>query len=87
MPPEHLPELQITPREAYFAKSHIVPIQEAIGEIVAENIIPYPPGIPLLVPGEKLEQEHIDYLNYIMNKGSRVVGTEDKSLKTLRIVR
>lgn len=85
-PPEHLPELQITPREAYFAKSRIVPIEEAVGEIVSENIIPYPPGIPLLVPGEKLEQEHIDYLHYIMSKGSRVVGTEDKSLKTLRIV-
>lgn len=85
-PPKHLPELQITPREAYFAQSHSVPIEGAIGEIVAENIIPYPPGIPLLVPGEKLEQEHIDYLNYIMRKGSRVVGTEDKSLKTLHIV-
>ncbi len=85
-PPAQLPELHITPRDAYFAKSRVVPIAEAIGAIVAENIIPYPPGIPLLVPGEKLEQHHLDYLNYIMGEGSNVVGTEDQSLMTLRIV-
>lgn len=86
IPPHHLPQLQMSPREAYFAVSCAVPIAEAIGEIVAENIIPYPPGIPLLVPGEMFEQQHLAYLQYIMTQGSRIVGTEDKSLKTLRIV-
>jgi len=85
-PPDHLPELVITPREAYFANSKFVPIDEAVGEVVAENIIPYPPGIPLLVPGERLEAYHIEYLDFIRSKGSNVVGTEDKTLKTLRIV-
>jgi arginine decarboxylase len=85
-PPDSLPQLHISPREAYFAQSRVVPIADAVGEIVAENVIPYPPGIPLLVPGEMLEQRHLDYLHYIMSKGSGVVGTEDKTLKTLRIV-
>jgi arginine/lysine/ornithine decarboxylase len=78
--------LVISPREAYFAKSRPVPIADAIGEIVAENIIPYPPGIPLLVPGEVMEQHHLEYLHYIMKQGSGVVGPEDKTLQMVRIV-
>ena len=86
-PPADLPEIHISPREAYFAPSVVVNIEDAVGEIVAENIIPYPPGIPLLVPGEVLEAHHLEYLHYIMSKGSGVVGMEDKSLETLRIVK
>jgi arginine decarboxylase len=85
-PPAGLPKLEISPREAYFANARAVPIQQAIGHVVAENVIPYPPGIPLLVPGEVMEQRHLDYLQYIMSKGSSVVGTEDKTVATLRIV-
>ena len=85
-PPAGLPKLVISPREAYFAKSRPVPIADAIGEIVAENIIPYPPGIPLLVPGEVMEQHHLEYLHYIMKQGSGVVGPEDKTLQMVRIV-
>jgi arginine decarboxylase len=85
-PPKQLPRLAISPREAYFAPSRTVAIADTVGEIVAENVIPYPPGIPLLVPGEVMEQQHLDYLHYIISKGSGVVGPEDKTLKTLRIV-
>lgn len=85
-PPQGLPQLQLSPREAYFAASRPVAIQDAVGKVVAENVIPYPPGIPLLVPGEVMEQRHLDYLHYIVSKGSAVVGMEDKSLRTLRIV-
>ncbi|GAB4520719.1 MAG: arginine decarboxylase [Anaerolineae bacterium] len=84
--PPAMPRLVISPREAYFATSRVVNIEEAVGEVVAENIIPYPPGIPLLVPGEVMEQAHLDYLRYIMRQGSGVVGTEDKTVRTVRIV-
>ncbi|MEO1288637.1 MAG: aminotransferase class V-fold PLP-dependent enzyme [Chloroflexota bacterium] len=85
-PPAQLPRLHITPQEAYFAPSRLVSASEAVGQIVAENIIPYPPGIPLLVPGEQLEQHHLDYLAYIVSKGGNVVGMEDASLQQIRIV-
>jgi arginine decarboxylase len=85
-PPAGLPKLVISPREAYFAHARVLPIEQAVGHVVAENVIPYPPGIPLLVPGELMEQKHLDYLQFIMSKGSSVVGTEDKTVKTLRIV-
>jgi arginine/lysine/ornithine decarboxylase len=85
-PPQGLPQLQLSPREAYFAASRPVAIEDAVGKVVAENVIPYPPGIPLLVPGEVMEQRHLDYLHYIVSQGSAVVGMEDKTLRTLRIV-
>lgn len=84
--PPAMPQQAISPREAYFAASRVVKLDEAVGQIVAENIIPYPPGIPLLVPGEVLGQEHLDYLRYIMRRGSGVVGTEDRTVQTVRIV-
>lgn len=85
-PPAQLPTIAISPRDAYFATSRPVPLAQSVGEISAENIIPYPPGIPLVVPGEIITQELLDYLAYLRHKGSGVVGVEDKSLATLRIV-
>ncbi len=85
-PPAQLPHIAISPREAYFATSRPVPLAHAVGEICAENIIPYPPGIPLVVPGEVITQDILDYLNYLRRMGSGVVGVEDKSLATLRVV-
>ncbi len=86
VPPPAIPEQAISPREAYFAPSRPVVLEQAVGQIVAENIIPYPPGIPLLVPGEVMAQAHLDYLRYIMSKGSGVVGTEDRTVQTVRVV-
>lgn len=85
-PPAELPHIAISPREAYFATSRPVPLAQSVGEITAENIIPYPPGIPLLVPGEVVTQDLLDYLNYLRRMGSGVVGVEDKTLATLRVV-
>lgn len=84
--PEELPHLAISPREAYFAPSRSVAIREAVGHVSAENIIPYPPGIPLIVPGEVIDEAHLDYLDYLVSKGSGIVGTEDKTLQTVRVV-
>ncbi len=85
-PPAALPTLAFSPRDAYFAPSRALPVEQAVGEVVAENIIPYPPGIPLVVPGEVLDQEHLEYLHYLMRMGSGVVGPEDKTLRQLRVV-
>lgn len=85
-PPDGLPTIALSPRDAYFSPSRTVPIDDAVGEVVAENIIPYPPGIPLVVPGEILAQQHLDYVRYVMAQGGGVVGPEDITLATLRIV-
>ncbi|CAF1292944.1 unnamed protein product [Adineta ricciae] len=86
-PPNGLPQSAINLRDAYFAtKTHTIPLCDAIGCVLAENVIPYPPGIPLLVPGEIMEQRHLDYIHHLIEKGSSIVGLEDLSLKTIRIV-
>ena len=86
-PPAGLPHAAITLRDAYFAsKTRSVPLNETVGNIIAENIIPYPPGIPLLIPGEIMEQRHLEYICHLVNKGSNIVGVEDLSLRTIRII-
>jgi lysine decarboxylase len=86
-PPNGLPRSAISLRDAYFAtKTRIVPLNEAVGHILAENVIPYPPGVPLLIPGEIMEQRHLDYVRHLIDKGSTIVGTEDSSIQTVRIV-
>ncbi len=86
MPPPDLPKLVLNPRQANFAPSKPVSLVEAIGEICAEQIMPYPPGIPLLVPGEIVNADTVEYLRYVQRQGVKIVGSEDVSLQTIRIV-
>ncbi len=85
-PPAGLPEMALTPRAATFAPSRRVPIEQSVGEVCAESIIPYPPGIPMLVPGERIAREHLDYLAYIVGQQMAVVGPEDRTLRSVRVV-
>jgi arginine decarboxylase len=76
----------LTPRQAFFYPTQIVPIAQAIGQISAELVCPYPPGIPVLVPGEVITGEAIEYLQQILAVGGMVTGCADSSLQTVNIV-
>lgn len=80
------PVKRMTPRQAWFAKSVVVPLQKAAGEISAETVAVYPPGIPVLCPGEEITPEIVDYLKTIGEQCLPVQGPQDPSLKTLRVV-
>ncbi len=84
--PDGLPEMILTPREAVFSPTLKVPLKEAIGEVSAEIFSPYPPGIPLLNPGERVTAELIEYLRELHARGGRVQGQEDARLRTIKIV-
>jgi len=84
--PSGMPEVILTPREAVFAPTRKVSLKEAVGEVSAEVFSPYPPGIPLLNPGERVSQELIDYLRELHTRGGRVQGQADTRLKTIKIV-
>src|SRR6185436_14279641 len=86
IPPPALPELALSPRQANFAPSRSVRLAEAVGKICAEQIIPYPPGIPLLVPGEVIDAEMVEHLRYVRGQGIKIVGAEDLTLETVRII-
>ncbi|MEA5581148.1 aminotransferase class I/II-fold pyridoxal phosphate-dependent enzyme [Nodularia harveyana UHCC-0300] len=77
----------ISPREAFFAISEIVPLDESCDRISAEIICPYPPGIPVLMPGELITQQALQYLQQIQAMGGFITGCADTSLKTLKVVK
>ena len=77
----------LTPRDAYFAPTRVVPLPLAAGEIAAEAVIPYPPGIPVLTPGEIISDVKLDCLREGLAAGMHVRGAADPTLQTLRVVR
>ena len=80
-------ETELTPREAFFAVKEQVAFAEAAGRISAEQVMFYPPGVPLLVPGERISRELLDYLKAQQALGRKVVGPEDTALGTLKVVK
>jgi arginine decarboxylase len=79
-------EQAMSPRDAFFAPSRAVPPAEAIGEVSAELVIPYPPGIPVLAPGDVISAEKIAYLEAGAANGMYLSGPVDQTLATIRIV-
>ena len=79
-------ESVMLPREAFFAPVEQVCAHEAAGRISAEQITPYPPGIPAVVPGELLTQEVIDYLRTGLSAGMNLPDPADDTLQTIRVV-
>ena len=76
----------LTPREAFLGKGETVAVSEAEGRISAESIAGYPPGIPALLPGERITAEVIDYLRELVGAGARLHGAADPTFSTVRAV-
>ena len=79
-------EQAMTPRQAASAVAEAVPLREAVGRIAAEIVTPYPPGIPVIAPGEVVTAEIADYLRFGLAAGMYVSGPADPTLATLRVV-
>ncbi|MEH1950576.1 MAG: aminotransferase class I/II-fold pyridoxal phosphate-dependent enzyme [Nostoc sp.] len=79
--------LQISPREAFFAVSEILPLTQTNKRICAEIVCPYPPGIPVLMPGEAITKSVLEYLQQIQAMGGFISGCNDISLKSLKVVK
>jgi lysine decarboxylase len=79
-------ELVMTPREAYLGAQEVVPAAEAVGRIAAESLATYPPGIPNVLPGERLSAETLAYVQRTLELGGSVRGASDRLLHTVRVV-
>jgi lysine decarboxylase len=79
------PEVVLTPRQAFLAERRRVPMSEAIGEVSAEQFCPYPPGVPLLAPGERVTAESVAAIR-AASKVCRVAYCSDPTLETILIV-
>ncbi len=80
------PVLAVPPREAFFAAAETVPADRAVGRISAELVAPYPPGIPVLAPGEQITAESLTALDEARRAGVRIAYAADPSLGTLRVI-
>lgn len=80
-------EQALLPRDAFFAPSRAVPLEESVGEIAAELVIPYPPGIPILAPGDVISADKVAYLAEGTARGMYLSGPHDPALRTVRVVR
>lgn len=80
-------ELVLAPRDAFLGPQEPVPFDEAEGRIAAESLATYPPGIPNVLPGERLTRDTLDYITESVDHGGFVRGAVDRELKTLRVAR
>lgn len=82
-----LPLQRMSPREAFFASCHSVELEQALGAVSAETVAFYPPGIPVLCPGEEITQAVIDYIRCYQRQGLRLSGPADGKLKMIKVCR
>lgn len=81
------PIVAATPQKAFYSEKELIPIQETEGRICGEFVMCYPPGIPILAPGEMITREIIDYTLFAKEKGCSMQGPEDGSLERLNVLK
>jgi len=81
-----LAQPQVTPRAAFFADVETLPARAAVGRLSAETISPYPPGIPVIVAGERITAEALQQLNTVKQQGGYITGCSDLSLETIKVL-
>jgi lysine decarboxylase len=82
-----IPVLALSPRDAFYADTEVVPFDESAGRIIAEFIMVYPPGIPIFIPGEIITEENLNYIRKNQEVGLPVQGPEDYDLRHLRVIK
>jgi len=85
-PPPLGGEPAMTPRDAFLGRQQVVPFDQAEGRIAAEPLATYPPGIPNVLPGERLTRETLDFITDSVDHGGFVRGAADRELTTLRVI-
>ena len=81
------PQVVAGPEEAFYADKKAMPLEESVGRICAEFVMCYPPGIPILAPGERITRDILDYIRYAKEKNCMLLGTEDPEVNNLQVIR
>lgn len=84
--PVSIPKMKLTPREAFYKEKKRVKLKDSIGKISGEYIIPYPPGISLISPGEIISEEIITYIHQGLKDGMIISGIKDSNLEFIDII-
>ncbi|MDY6324038.1 MAG: aminotransferase class I/II-fold pyridoxal phosphate-dependent enzyme [Catonella sp.] len=81
------PEVVASPQEAFYAEKESVPLRLSAGRIAGESVMSYPPGIPILAPGELITDDIINHIIYSKEKGCSLQGTADPEANNIRVLR
>ncbi len=81
------PKVVATPQDAFYADKESLPIGESAGRICSEFVMCYPPGIPILAPGEQITREILDYIAYAKEKGCSLTGPEDMEIQRINVLK
>ena len=80
------PEVVYSPQKAFYAEKRSIPLKESEGFVCSEFVMCYPPGIPILAPGERITKEILDYIMYAKEKGCSMTGPEDPDIEYINIL-
>ena len=80
------PEVVCSPQEAFYSQKKSIPINESSGFVCSEFVMCYPPGIPILAPGERITKDIIDYIQYAKAKGCSMTGSEDPDINNINVL-
>lgn len=80
------PEVVTSPQEAFYSRKRSIPLEESIGCVCSEFVMCYPPGIPILAPGERITKEILDYIQYAKIKGCSMTGPEDPEIMNINVL-
>ena len=81
------PEVVHGPQEAFYAEKEALPIEKTAGRVCSEFVMCYPPGIPILAPGERITDEILTYIRYAKKKGCQMTGPEDMNIQYLNVMK
>ena len=80
------PVVAVTPQYAFYSPKQSLPLEETAGRICSEFVMCYPPGIPILAPGERVTSKILDYIRYAKEKGCQMTGPEDANIERLNVL-
>jgi arginine/lysine/ornithine decarboxylase len=81
------PRVAVSPQSAFYAEKESLPLMETEGRICSEFVMCYPPGIPILAPGEEITAEILQYIQYAKEKGCSMTGPEDAGINRLNVLK
>lgn len=80
------PDVVKAPQEAFYGNKESIKLEESEGRVCGEFVMCYPPGIPILAPGERITREILDYIQYAKDKGCSLTGTEDEKIEFINVL-
>lgn len=81
------PDVAMSPQDAFYAESESLPIEKTADRICSEFVMCYPPGIPVLAPGERITPRILEYISYAKEKGCQMTGPEDPDIRMLNVIK